>query len=449
MLAGVVSSAGATGAATIAGHASGNGVPLSSQWVDITSADGVTYTDSTPTTADGSYVFTGVPAGTYRVCVDSHTYGLVPQCFDHVDRNSPSPDEPGYTPLVVADGAQITGINFDLVEGGGLEGTITDARTGQAIANLDAFFGYYDAQGSYYGEGHLHTDADGRYRVVGMPDGDYYVSFNAYGPFSDAAQVYGGPCDTQCDPIQGTLITIVNGSIHPGIDFQLNPVAIIRGHVRDAVTHAAVGGALVSSFYSKLSPWGTLWDHAWSTRSNVNGEYELYAYTEGRVAAQGGGALVDIVYPDIPCSSNFISDCVYGAQTVIVPVPQPLDIDFSLPTGVGISGTVLTTPASAPLARAVVTIVSADETVRVEATTEADGSFRVPASMPRASDVYYARVQEEAWPHTCAVYLDRPCPAAGNPFSSVNPTPIHLSMGMNQLQISLTEDGIFHAAFDP
>jgi hypothetical protein len=434
--------------ATVMGHV-GSGQADLQAWVELATTDG-SYVDDEISNGNGVYAFTGVPAGTYRVCVDARLYGFIPQCFDHVDLASPGAT-PGSTPLTVTDGAHITGVDFDLAEGGGLAGRITDARTGVPIEGLSAILTYFDGQGAYYGEGHpAATDSDGRWHIRGLPDGDYYIAFDAYGPFSDAGQIFGGECGSTCDPATGTRVTIADGSVADGIDFALHPVAIIHGRVRASATQAGVSGARVSSYFPKPTPLGTVWERAWTTSADVDGTYELYSTASGRVAVESMGALIAVVYPDVPCEHPYVDDCVPDGQSVTVPVQQPLEgIDVWLPHGIGLSGQVVSTATGLPVPNVHVTITDETGLFTPNITTGADGRFIVPAWQPRASETYYARAALGAWPYSCMVYLGRPCPAWPDPIDSVNPTPIHLTTGMNTLDIPLFDrDGVFHDTFD-
>jgi hypothetical protein len=115
------------------------------------------------TATDGSYELDRLPTGRVSVCfdpefvVDASPYGYLAQCSGQV---------------VVRNGGLVTGIDAALATAGSVAGTVTDSA-GHPLRDVAIDVSGYPAWA--YRE--FHTDSSGRYRLTGLPDGSYGLTF--------------------------------------------------------------------------------------------------------------------------------------------------------------------------------------------------------------------------------------------------------------------------------
>ncbi|MFT4263761.1 MAG: carboxypeptidase-like regulatory domain-containing protein [Nocardioides sp.] len=154
---------------------------------------------SATTAADGSYVITGLGAGTYGV----YAY--------HGDNNVVSATYGD--PVTVSDDAVSTGIDFSLVAGGIVSGVVTSAAGGGALEDVCVDADGDDAYGSAV------TDATGHYSVVGLATGDYDLWFYDCGDNNVLTARY------------PSSVSVTQGSTTSGIDIALQAGGIVTGTV--------------------------------------------------------------------------------------------------------------------------------------------------------------------------------------------------------------------------
>jgi hypothetical protein len=182
----------------------------------------------------GQYSFSGLFPGTYRVYVEAD--GYVPAWYG----DSCAPCGGRGAPIVVDEGADVSGINVNLVDvasGGSIAGRLTmiGASYGVTVQALDAT-----------GAVIASTVSGGpTYTITGLPAGSYYVRTYGgqyladvgSGPAVFPDQIYPGvPCHGVDCPLEGgTPITVAPGATTPSVDFtlrrgaQLIPTLISEG----------------------------------------------------------------------------------------------------------------------------------------------------------------------------------------------------------------------------
>src|SRR5262245_5595976 len=124
----------------------------------------------TQTDADGTYEFTELPAGRYTVNVSKTG-------FITLSYGQRRPLQAG-TPLQLADGQQLGGIDFRLPRGSVIAGHVMD-ESGDPMPEISVqVMRYQYAQGNrqLVPAGTSQTDDQGAYRVWGLNPGEYYVS---------------------------------------------------------------------------------------------------------------------------------------------------------------------------------------------------------------------------------------------------------------------------------
>jgi hypothetical protein len=165
------------------------------------------------TDADGSYEITNLPPGTYKVKFSSEG-ALGSQYYPGASTLSAA------SSVTVGAGQTVTGIDGALTPGGTLAGRVTDASTGQALADVDV--AVVDTRGAFVTFGF--TDPNGRYEIPGIAPGTYYVQFFPTGSgigATDQPQFYGGTSGLA----GATPVTISAGETTSGIDGALAPPA--------------------------------------------------------------------------------------------------------------------------------------------------------------------------------------------------------------------------------
>jgi hypothetical protein len=126
------------------------------------------------TDTDGRFSFTGLPADRYLVGASKAPYlGAV--------AGAKRPARPG-TPIALADGQRITNVTIQLPMGAAISGVVTDERGQPALGvkvNLMQARIQNGERVLAMGPGSTSTDERGRYRIFGLPPGEYVVVASA------------------------------------------------------------------------------------------------------------------------------------------------------------------------------------------------------------------------------------------------------------------------------
>jgi 5-hydroxyisourate hydrolase-like protein (transthyretin family) len=162
---------------------------------------------------DGSYDFTNLPAGAYKVEFSSEG-ALGFQYYNDANTLGAA------TAVTLSAGQAVTNIDGALTQGGTLEGVVTDAVTGQGVG--DASVSILDARGDYLT--FAFTDPNGHYEVSGLAPGTYYVEVFPSGQgvsSKDQPEFYGGTTGLA----GSTPVTITAGATTAGINLVLSPAS--------------------------------------------------------------------------------------------------------------------------------------------------------------------------------------------------------------------------------
>ena len=182
--------------------------------------------DSTQTDLNGDYMFDGIGSGDYYVRTENAS--------GYEDRLHALPTDivcdPDCNPfsgtVISADGStDVTGIDFSLVQSGGISGLVMDSDTNPvAGVTVEA----YNLLGSFVKS--AITNAAGEYSIEGLGSGDHYVrSRNILGYRDD---LYASTnCPTDCDVRLGTIVPVNSGTVTTGIDLELATGSAIEGTI--------------------------------------------------------------------------------------------------------------------------------------------------------------------------------------------------------------------------
>jgi hypothetical protein len=167
------------------------------------------------TNSDGSYSFTGLPAGQYQMDFNQGqafcTYtGYIPQWWNDQSTQATA------NVITVTVGNNTGGINASLQPGGSISGTVTAAAGGGLLANV--CINVFQAGTNNFVTGG-NTQSDGTYAVGGLAAGSYDVEFapSGCGSANWASQWW----DNQPTLATASVVTVTIGSDTSGINAAL------------------------------------------------------------------------------------------------------------------------------------------------------------------------------------------------------------------------------------
>ncbi|MEM1180986.1 MAG: carboxypeptidase-like regulatory domain-containing protein [Acidobacteriota bacterium] len=247
-------------------------------------------TDGMLTDEDGRFRSQGLPPGSYTVFTQSFNFPITHagEAFDGVvchpscePENVLARDD--VTPVALQGAEVRDGVDFELLRLGRITGRITDAETGQGLANASVFLNV----GVPLASGHVHTDADGSYEFEGAIDGSYKVD-----AFSDGylrttyPGVVAGP---------GELVEARIGATVSGIDIPLRA----GGGIGVQVKQLGLAGALeaVATAYD-------LDGRPVFTRTVNETVQALAPLLPGDYYVQVERGGLKVTYPDLVCSGD-------------------------------------------------------------------------------------------------------------------------------------------------
>jgi hypothetical protein len=297
------------------------------------------YNMSAATADDGSYSVDGIPGGTYRVCfVPDYNDDdpLVGQCHDHIDWSAFAQD-PLYSPLTLSDGEVRSGIDFDLHTGGTITGSVSDGYLHHSLANQFFSAQIIDAAGNPLFYKTVHSDADGHYEILGLPNGSYYLRLDPGQPFEGAIVYPDVHCATGCDPTTGQAITISNAATVPDIDFVFDPAAVVSGRITNAQNGNGLSGIPVR--YSDCAQIGC--SSSVPAITDAAGNFVLFVPAETPISIFTSNLRpwIDQAFPLLPCMGR---GCEDAAPPLTFSVGEHRgNVDFALVLGATIAGRVV------------------------------------------------------------------------------------------------------------
>ncbi len=243
---------------TIAGHVNDeNGPALSEAKVTVTRLGIPFWTRQSQTDEDGAYVIGRLIPGFYLVRAEARAF--IAEYYDSA-RSLLEAD-----PVKVAEGDSITAIDFALGMGGSISGKVVADASSEGLmgAHVEAFL-----TANPLVKMHALTADDGTYKLNGLIAGDYIVHANIAGYVSEFF-------NNVKNPLDATLVKVIEPNDTPGVDFSLASTSAIKGIVSNEADGFPIAGATVAVRTLLSDPNGRLVKFLHTTKTNEKGEYAL------------------------------------------------------------------------------------------------------------------------------------------------------------------------------
>lgn len=389
-----------------------NGVLLNGVVVDLFDSEGMLLSDSAVTNPDGTYTLGPLPAGEYLLRADpNNTTGYTKLYYNQAIARS-------YASLVsLSSGATTTGIDFDLLKGGWLAGTILD---GEGLPMDNVIVEIFDPAGAHM-DLTSNTAPNGTFTMGPLPPGDYILREDPNGIPGHLVLYF----DNVMDMEDATSLTVTAGTINNGANFELPLSGWIEGLVTDEL-----GSFLPDISIQSLDP-DTLELLQISTQSKEDGRYRLGPLPEGDYLIRA--------FPTIPQRraveyfNEQVSITSAGTVAVVAGNGTP-DIDFTLEPGSFISGQVTDPTNPDGLAGAKIQIIRQSDQFIMDQTAiiGLDGSYSV-GLLPEGTYILKVDVDSDA-PYSDQFY--------GNTTDISEATPIVLPSGEDKTGINTSQGAL-------
>jgi hypothetical protein len=355
--------------------------------------DGTLYGYSDPV-GTGQYVSeVGLATGTYYARAAANEY--LSELYQEIDCGLENCPPWLGTPIEVVAPRTTAGVDFTLLRGGVLSGTVTDAETGEPLQGIQISVRRWAGSGTSRS-----TDADGNYRFPGLAPAVYFIkTFNGRGFVDEAYDDL--PCPgSKCDETIGQALHLAAGQVLSGLDIDLE----VGGQIVGTITDAEGGGPLD---YAGVRVFDESGEEYTVSIGNSQGEYHSFSgLVPGAYYVQTWNANghVEEIWRDVPCP-GFQCDPTSGTSIVVKGPGTISGIDFALAAGGRISGR-LTNAATGEPAYACVTIHGADAEPWTSSCSNADGDYVSPSGLVPGK--YYAATYN--WTgYLDELYPDLPC----------------------------------------
>jgi hypothetical protein len=306
---------------------------------------------------NGYYTIRGLPAGDYKVEFRTNN---TPGNYVGEWYNDKNTFESAETVSLTA-GQTLTGIDAQLVDGGGVGGRVTDSSGTIGIANVNVQI--YDF--SEYRFNGVTTDSDGYYTIYGLPAGDYKIQFDtSWGVGNHTGEWYNDKDSfANADPVSVTV-----GQTTMGIDAQLSEGGAVSGRVTDS-------SGTVGIYNVEVQVWDL--NHYWmnGTSTDSEGYYTVQGLPSGDYKIEfrtnwTPGDYIGEWYND--------KDSFDNADAVLVIVGQTTaGIDAQLADGGSISGRVTNSSGTVGINNVYVNICDMNQYWLPGVSTDSDGYYTI------------------------------------------------------------------------
>ncbi len=289
--------------------------PIAGINVTASNFDTHDFINGSQTDESGRYRIAGLPAGGYRVNVETSGTNFASEFFDNVS------DSDLATRVNVNVGADTPGINFNLASGGSISGVVLDANN-RPVPDVFIDANDFDTESFING---ATTDSRGNYTISGLPTGMYRIKTNA-----ENTNLINEYFNNVTDFDLASPVNVTAGQETSGINFNLDIGGSISGRITES------GGAAISNINVEVEIFATgQWVN--SARTDDTGAYSVSGLPNGiyKVRTNAEGTSFINKYFDNVLNFDNASpvNVKAGGDTA--------GINFVLEPGGAISGTVL------------------------------------------------------------------------------------------------------------
>lgn len=259
-------------------------------------------------TVNGAYMIDGLPEGNYRLWAFDAESNFQSQFYDGVSKKNLA------ISVTTINGANTPDVNFDLKQGGFVNGKVTDTNdVGQNSITVEA---YEAGTGQWINSSD--SNVDGNYSII-LPSGIYNLRAVDVGGTFTASYF-----DNATSVIDAEPVTVVDAESTNDINFSLTTGSFIAGEVKDD-KNKLLKGIKIDVFDFNTEEWIT------STVTRKDGKY--------RVSVSTGSYLVSVI-PDNPrfvsAFYNNVSTWNSASPISVTEVKNAENINFRLLTNGGI-----------------------------------------------------------------------------------------------------------------
>ena len=235
-----------------------DGAPTSGLWVYANDYNTDQWRGSTYTDENGFYEIKKLPAGTYRVRVNTYDTEYIAEYYNDVL------DYDSATLVAVNEGEQTSGIDFELAIGGSISGCVTDVN-GIPLANvgislLQGTDPYIADEHAWEGVAWTSTDSNGEYQLIGLAERRYRIHIHS--------QEVSGTHYFEADLYNVQVFEEVET---PNMNLALRQAGLIYGYVKTADGIPMPNAEVVSE--AAWTEYGNEWH---SAVTDSEGKYEFW-----------------------------------------------------------------------------------------------------------------------------------------------------------------------------
>ncbi|RLI02184.1 hypothetical protein DRO31_04710 [Candidatus Bathyarchaeota archaeon] len=331
-----------TGCITGTVRSQADGLPLAGVYVtaEAYNADGFK-SASALTGPDGSYIISGLKAGTYSVLAYGSQVGYIRQYYNGVH------DSGMASPVTVTQGNTTSSIDFDLKKGSEFTGTVRRASDQQPIAGITVLAQNIQSH-TLYGSV---TDTHGFYSLKGLRSGEYYLWVDPQTSGQESLPYLRTFYPSAYEIKDATLLVVTEGTTLNDLNFSLEKGGSISGRVIREPSGIPVSGLTVEAREYTSGGWVR------TAKTAPDGTYYLVGLLLGEYRVR----VSDESYMGPSYDSEYYNDTPFYEQASPVTVTSggdTGDIDFSVELLTAIEGTVKDSDTGLPIPNIEVKAVS-------------------------------------------------------------------------------------------